>query len=81
MITPGEFILSFQQGAWICKQDAFRCYTESLDELDEILLQKFKQAGYKGKIEIKYLFDFDAFPVWMRQYMPHYFNRKITLTI
>ena len=76
-----DFTISFKNDKWICNQDKFNCKAHTLDEIDKIVLNKFRNEGLKGKINISYHFDFNSFPLWMRQYMPHYFNRNITFII
>jgi len=42
------------------------------------------RAGNCGKgapVTVAMAFDFAAFPVWMRQYASHYFNRNVTFDL
>ncbi len=76
-----EFVLSFQNNTWFCKNDFIQCKADELHVLDQNLKNELINRGYKGKYLIKFHFDFDVFPIWMRQYMPHYFNRKFIINL
>ena len=76
-----ELALGYRNDKWYCSNSQIYCEANELHELDKLLI-KILSPIYPGiEIEIKYLFDFDSFPLWMRQYMPHYFNRKFILKL
>ncbi len=76
-----EFELSFRNNRWFCKNNQLVCEAGDLHLLDEKLKEALISLGYKGNYQIKYHFDFDVFPLWMRQYMPHYFNRNFEINL
>lgn len=73
------FTLSFSETQWICYNDSFRIVADSLEEIDAGIEKYFRDTNTNGTISIKMFFDFDRFPAWHRQYMPHYFNRSYSL--
>jgi len=76
-----EFHLSFLQTQWICTGNDISISADSLDQIDELLQQKLEEKYKNTNINVKMYFDFDRFPTWMRQYMPHYFNRSIVYNL
>jgi hypothetical protein len=77
-MIPVEFHLNYSQTQWIATRDDIRINAGSLDELDKQIKDYLHHKYKKGKFVVKMYFDFDRFPTWMRQYMPHYFNRELT---
>ena len=73
------FTLSFSKNQWICYNKSIKITADSLDEVDENIELYIKNSYEKGIFNIKIFFDFDRFPEWHRQYMPHYFNRNFTI--
>jgi hypothetical protein len=76
-----EMILGFKENKWYCKDSNFYCEADELSQIDELLKQKLTPYYSGRQVQINLLFDFDSFPLWMRQYMPHYFNRKFIINL
>jgi hypothetical protein len=76
-----EFTLSFFENQWKCQNSMVQFSAESLDEIDNHIFDFISSTYQKGNFEIDILFDFNSFPQWYRQYMPHYFNRKLTYNL
>ncbi len=76
-----DYTLSFTDNQWICYADTTEITANSLDKLDENIATYLKSVYKKGEIEVNLFFDFDRFPQWHRQYMPHYFNRSLTFNL
>ncbi len=75
-----DFTLSFCDTDWVCFNEDFRCQTDSLDAVDEKIEAHLRQLYPNQNIKVNMYFDFDSFPKWHRQYMPHYFNRKFMIS-
>lgn len=75
-----NFTLKFAD-TWIAENEEIRAEGSSLEELDRNLAEKLRRAGYKGKLDIFMKFDYSTIPAWMRQFHPHYFNRRVVLEI
>ncbi len=76
-----DFTLSFDNKQWVCYNNQIKIVADSLDIIDA-KIEDFLNNNYtKQKIEVAMHFDFDRFPIWMRQYMPHYFNRNMIFEI
>jgi len=73
-----DFTLSFTDSQWVCYNDALHIVADSLDEIDDVIKKHLDNTYSNGEFRIKMFFDFDRFPRWHRQYMPHYFNRDFT---
>ena len=80
-MTQKEYTLTFSENQWICYNDTSKFYANSLDEIDEKIEHYLKVTLKKGIVEITMFFDFDRFPTWHRQYMPHYFNRDLIIKL
>jgi len=78
MIQPVECHINFSESQWICTNDQVHIIADSLEEIDELLKKELQKIYNNKEIVVNMYFDFDRFPTWMRQYMPHYFNRRIT---
>ncbi len=76
-----EFTLTFSDNQWVCYNAEFKIAADSLDEIDTGIEKYLSTIYPSGKIQVKMFFDFDRFPQWHRQYMPHYFNRDLTFEI
>ena len=76
-----DFTLSFDQTNWICYNKQVHLVAYSLDDLDKLIKKHLSEHYKKGHYTIVMQFDFNRFPTWMRQYMSHYFNRKIIFDI
>ena len=76
-----DYTLSFTDNQWICYANSIEITANSLDELDNLIATHLKSEYKKGIIEVNLFFDFDRFPQWHRQYMPHYFNRSLTFNL
>lgn len=77
-----ELVLHHDGVQWIAENADFHAAADTIDRLDErirALVQK--HADYKGTGNRKVMMRFDnaTIPGWIRQYMPHYFNRLITV--
>ena len=77
-MKPVKCHISFTANQWICKSKKINILADSLDEMDEKLKNELQKCYNDQEITVKMYFDFDRFPTWMRQYMPHYFNRIVT---
>ncbi len=76
-----DFTLRYENAHWICSKDSLRFVAVDLHDLDA-KVEKYLKGEYKtGEYIVKMFFDFDSFPHWHRQYMPHYFNREIHFSI
>lgn len=76
-----NFTLSFSDNQWVCFSNSVRLSADSLDELDDCIENHLRNEYQAGDFKIKMFFDFDYFPRWHRQYMPHYFNREINFSL
>lgn len=76
-----DLTLTFTSSEWICYNDEIHVQASSLDEIDAQLEVYFRKNFPAGNYDVNMYFDFDRFPQWHRQYMPHYFNRKISFCI
>jgi len=72
-----DLTLSFDQFKWICYHKKARFEADSLEDLDLQIKKYLSDTTNSKRVEARFLFDFDKFPTWMRQYMPHYFNKNI----
>jgi hypothetical protein len=77
-MIPVEFHLNFTRTQWVASRDNVRIVAGDLDELDSKIKDFLRDTYHTGSFVVKMYFDFDRFPTWMRQYMPHYFNRELT---
>lgn len=75
------FTLSFSDNQWICYNDAIELVADTLEQIDDHVEKHLRHTYQSGIIQVKMLFDFDRFPQWHRQYMPHYFNRDLTFNL
>ena len=76
-----EFTLSFTENQWVCYNDSFKVLANTLDEIDDTIEKYIRKKYQTGIFKVKMYFDFDRFPLWHRQYMPHYFNRDLTFNL
>jgi len=79
-----DFVLSYNGLEWHCENDIFSASGADQGELLTNLQQEIRDSGKYDKgteIKIKMMFDFDAFPTWLRQYQSHYFNSITILKI
>jgi len=76
-----EFTLSFTGNQWICYNNEKHFSVDSLEELDRSIQNYLQQNYHSGTYNVKMFFDFDRFPHWHRQYMPHYFNRDLEFKV
>lgn len=76
-----DFTLSFSDTQWICFNKATTLKGDSLDDIDNALENYLKSNYSKRTIEVSMFFDFDRFPQWHRQYMSHYFNRRLIFNL
>ncbi len=72
-----HYDLSYDQSHWICKGDDVQFRVADLNDLDMELRNYLVKKYQKGDFKIKMYFDFEHFPLWLRQYMAHYFNREL----
>jgi len=77
-MTQLNFDLNFDQSHWICSNSDISLRAENLEELDAQIKKYLLDKYQKGNFKINMFFDFNRFPLWMRQYMAHYFNRELT---
>ena len=76
-----ELALYFKDLKWMAQNKEVSFESSELQELDGQIKKYLHQKNIKGQIKVSYYFDFDNFPRWMRQYMPHYFNRQLIFTL
>lgn len=76
-----DFVLRFFNNKWVCEDDTLKITADSLEDIDDKLEEILKQKFSNIKVEVIMYFDFDYFPDWHRQYMPHYFNRNWTIDL
>lgn len=72
-----DFTITFDQTDWICYDQHFRIQADTLDQIDEQLETHLQKKYPPGNYQVNMFFDFESFPTWHRQYMPHYFNREL----
>ena len=77
-MTSINFELNFDQTHWICSNSDVSLRADSLEDLDAEIKNYLQKKYETGNFKVKMFFDFDRFPLWMRQYMAHYFNRELT---
>lgn len=68
--------LDFRNNRWYAHNQQISINADELSGLDAQINDYLTKNYQKGKYKIRYYFDFNNFPLWMRQYMPHYFNRE-----
>ena len=66
---------------WIAENSVISVKGNSLEDLDRKLKYELKKVGYSGKIEVLMRFDYSTIPRWMRQFHPHYFNRRVVIDV
>ncbi len=82
MRTNINFTLSHDGIDWICQNSIIKVKGNNFAALDTNLCKELKQIPeYETVKEVEVLmnFDYSTIPLWLRQYMAHYFNRKVTL--
>lgn len=77
-----EIMLSFSGNQWVASANAQEFKAASLPELERMLEFHYrnesgKQSGNKTVLHLRC--NLDMLPDWIRQYHPHYFNRKLVL--
>jgi hypothetical protein len=80
-VAPLDFTLSFTATEWVCYNEEIHLTAPTLEAIDDHLESYLHENLAAGKYEVRMHFDFDRFPRWHRQYMPHYFNRKLIFNI
>ncbi len=80
-MIPLHYKLYYQNRQWLCENESHRFVADELEDIDQQIKQYLVNTYRQGTFNIKLHFDFNAFPLWMRQYMPHYFNRQIIIKI
>jgi len=80
-MTQIDLQLQYQNDEWLCHNDQFSIKAKELDDIDTGIKNYLKQNFDKGHFSINFFFDFADFPLWMRQYMPHYFNRNLIINL
>jgi hypothetical protein len=76
-----DFKLHCKNNTWLCQNEQIKLEAQELEDLDSQIKHFLQKTYQKGAFSIKYYFDFDDFPLWMRQYMPHYFNRNLIIKL
>lgn len=69
---------------WIVEGEGFAVTGRDFDELDANLREALIETGRFAegtKVAVFMGYGFDNIPVWLRQYMPHYFNRRVTIDL
>lgn len=83
MGTEMEMSLGHDGTRWVARGDSFAVSGRTLADLDAEVADALR-AGNCGEgvpVTVAMAFDFAAFPVWMRQYASHYFNRNVTFDL
>ena len=76
-----KYTLTFKNDMWVCFDDNVKIEADSLDELD-LKLESYLNTIFKNVVvEVFMYFDFQSFPSWHSQYMPHYFNRILQFKV
>jgi hypothetical protein len=83
MTADLELVLSHDGERWVAEGGSIRASGRTFTELDAGLREALRACGrFAGpRVTVFMGFDFDGFPVWMRQYAAHYFNRTATLDL
>lgn len=69
---------------WIVSNDDFKAAGTTFEALDTSLINALRDSGNfeKGSVVKVFMgYDFDTFPVWLRQYHSHYFNRLVDVEV
>jgi len=69
---------------WIVSNDDFKAAGKTFEALDTSLINALRDSGNfeKGSVVKVFMgYDFDTFPVWLRQYHSHYFNRLVDVKV
>ncbi len=69
---------------WVGRHADFTVAAPDLFLLEEKVRQALVGSGrYPGgsRVTVFMGYDFDSFPVWLRQYHSHYFNRFVSFTL
>ncbi len=76
-----ELTITHDGEAWIARNDTISVAGRTLPELDGNLKEALRIDGrFAGsKVTVFMGFDFSLFPVWLRQFHTHYFNRFVTV--
>lgn len=77
-----ELILYHDGRNWIAENEEFSASGKTLEALDAMVMECVKaHLRYNGTGEqhVMMRFDNSTIPGWIRQYMPHYFNRRISV--
>ena len=73
-----SFTLTFRNKQWSCYNNEIEIVADDLKSVDSQIQTFLNKKYINRQIDVAMHFDFDSFPVWMRQYMPHYFNRNLS---
>ncbi len=73
--------LNYQDNRWHAHNEQISINADELSGLDAQIKDYLIKNYKKGNFKIRFYFDFNNFPLWMRQYMPHYFNRETVVSI
>ena len=77
-----NLVLEHDGRDWQVHDTNLSVHAASLPELDRALVRALFANGVRsGHITVHMRFNRAALPDWTRQYMPHYFNRTITLSL
>jgi len=76
-----ELLLRHDGTRWIASNDVLSVAALSLKDLDAAVESTLRASGsFSGRQKVLMTFDNGTIPQWIRQYMPHYFNRIIEVT-
>lgn len=76
-----ELVLEHDGHDWQVHGKNLIAHAASLAELDRALIRALSaNSDLTGSITVHMRFNRNSLPGWTRQYMPHYFNRTITLS-
>ncbi len=76
-----ELKLIYQDNLWHCYNEQISLKSKELSGLDTKIKAFLTKTYEEGRFKVKFYYDFNNFPLWMRQYMPHYFNRETDFSI
>jgi len=78
-----RMILGHDGTRWIACNDSFTATGRTFADLDLQVASALRAESCenRSRVTVSMDFDFTAFPIWMRQYASHYFNRSITFDL
>lgn len=81
-------ILGHDGTRWVARNGSFTATGRTLADLDAQVASALRTGScgegpceVGSRVTVAMDFDFAAFPLWMRQYASHYFNRSVTFDL